>query len=71
MPFYEFECNKGHVTEKLMSIAQGDAIELVVCEECDKTAPKGLPGYVETANLARRILSPTPTTFVSAGGRKL
>jgi len=66
MPFYEFECPKGHVTEKLVPIGT----KIVACEECDKTAPKGLPAYVETATLAYRILSPTPTTFRFASGTK-
>ena len=58
MPFYEFECPKGHVTEQLVKIGT----EAVPCPDC----PENLP-----ATEAKRILSPTPTTFVCAGGRKL
>ena len=67
MPFYEFECPKGHVTEKLMTIAEGDGISLVECVECSKTRV----GRAELSHMARRILAPPPTTFVAAGGRKL
>lgn len=64
MPFYEFECPRGHVTEKLVPIGTPH----VVCETC---VPTGRHRFIPEAHLAHRILSPTPTTFVAAGGRKL
>ena len=66
MPFYEFQCFKGHITERLCKIGT----KRVMCDndECradQNGVPLAFPGY------AQRILSATPTTFVSAGGRKL
>lgn len=69
MPFYEFECPKGHVSEFLVRIGT----ESVGCDKCTEEAIERL-GEREGAGVivtARRILSPTPTTFVCAGGRKL
>lgn len=62
-PFYEFECEKGHVTERLVKMGTAS----VPCEECDRE--NGFSPAVVVS--ATRILSPTPTTFVAAGGRKL
>lgn len=66
MPLYEFECKQGHVTEKLVPIGTAR----VLCETCHP--PEHLTdGRCRRIYFAKRILSPTPTTFVSAGGRKL
>lgn len=61
MPFYEFECPRGHVTERLVPMGTKD----IVCAECCDLHPED-----DGAVFATRILSPTPTTFVFAGGRK-
>ena len=64
MPFYEFECERGHVTEKLVPIGT----QIVICARCNEDTPENA-GVADVT--AYRILSPTPTTFVCAGGRKL
>lgn len=64
MPLYEFECPRGHVTGELVPIGTSH----VACSTC---VPTGKERFVPEAHLAKRILSPTPTTFVFAGGRKL
>lgn len=56
MPIFEFQCPKGHITTLL--VPRGT--QVVACEH--KECP---------AEVAKRILSPTPTTFSFAGGRKL
>lgn len=62
MPIYEFQCPKGHKAEQLVPVGT----KLLICEPClaDPATERG-------EIYARRILSPTPTTFVHAGGRKL
>ncbi len=65
MPFYEFECPAGHVTETLLPLS-GAKIMAVTCTRCARDQIKPRPDV-----MAKRILSPTPTTFVCAGGRKL
>lgn len=64
MPFYEFECTRGHVTEKLVPIGTAQ----IICPTCQKIDE---PYTSHIDGIGFRILSPTPTTFVAAGGRKL
>lgn len=52
MPFYEFECPKGHVTESFEEMGTRQ----VLCKQCGESA--------------KRILSPTPTTFKLASNVK-
>lgn len=49
MPIFEFECPKGHITEKLVRTGTGNDTDRIACPRCIATA--------------RRILSPTKTTF--------
>ena len=56
MPVYEFECSKGHVIEELVPVGTKE----VACPMCSK------PFAVH----ARRILSPTRTTFEFADNRR-
>ena len=64
MPFYEYQCSRGHVIEILRPIDRRD--DPVTCAHVDHGEQYGADGAP-----AKRILSPTPTTFVCAGGRKL
>ena len=56
MPMYEFECQKGHVSEELVSIGT----QIVECSKCDTKFPA--PAF--------RILSPTRTNFEFADQRR-
>jgi hypothetical protein len=71
MPFFEYQCPKGHVTEMLRSIEQrNDPVACMTCVDALTPQERELSRDVRPF-LAHRILSPTPTTFVCAGGRKL
>jgi disulfide oxidoreductase YuzD len=70
MPFYEFECSKGHRVEELVPIGTAE----VVCTECVKVHdPKDMRTYL--APMAGRILSATTTDFhfndIKRGRKKL
>ncbi len=65
-PIYEYQCAKGHITEVMHGI---DERATVLCEQCwvydrHTARPEDPVPYME------RILSPTRTNFVHAGGRK-
>jgi putative FmdB family regulatory protein len=64
MPFYEFECPKGHITDHLQKMPGKESI---LCPICSRATDDRIAAPLR----AKRILSPTPTTFVSVGGRKL
>lgn len=64
MPVFEFKCMHGHRFEELVPIGT-KAIDCPDCWMTDRQTPGG-PNV-----RAERILSPTTTTFVHAGGRKL
>lgn len=67
VPIYEFLCPQGHTTEQLLSVKDRDL--LLPCATCIAERARGnLKDHVDIT--AQRILSPTPTTFVHAGGRK-
>ena len=74
MPYYEFECPKGHVTEAVVPMGT----KTWPCDACKAeteaqmarfdrrhASPPG-SGVRVTTTLAKRILSPTRTTFVHA-----
>jgi hypothetical protein len=57
MPVYEFQCDKGHVTERMVPMGTRE----IVCSACIEERMAG--GSTPSNPMARRILSPTPTTF--------
>jgi len=68
MPVYEFECPKGHVTEDVVPIGT----KVWPCTACNaewmaqhaaQFPADHRCACVHDANLAKRILSATPTTF--------
>lgn len=54
MPVYEFQCPKGHIVDTLVPLGT----HTWPCEVC-----KALAKSMDDLTLAKRILSPTRTTF--------
>jgi hypothetical protein len=54
MPIYEYQCDKKHITEVMLSLEQGSQpqAQTAVCMECVHEGAE--------MNLAQRILSATP-----------
>lgn len=70
MPVYEFECAKGHITADLVPVGTRSA----VCQACVAEMKAMHAGYAHLSlpawkPIAKRILSPTPTTFEFADNR--
>ena len=64
---YEFECPRGHVTSELVPMGTAE----IVCPTClEEIAEIGRNGGIGAWNpVAKRILSPTGTTFRFADRR--
>jgi len=66
MPYYEFECPKGHVTTEIVPMGT----KTWPCSACVaemRALHERHPNNISAWNpLAKRILSPTRTTFVFA-----
>jgi len=65
MPFYEFECSKGHITEAQVPMGT----KTWLCSACIAEL-KANQCYDPEQLSANRILSATRTTFVFADTRK-
>ena len=61
MPIFEYECDRGHVTEVLVPAHASDT-STAICTVCE--------GEGHT-NLADKIMSATPTTFKHADSKAI
>lgn len=72
MPIYEFECPRGHIVDDLVHLGTY-TLPCRVCHAEALAQPRALRRgvtFVPPETLAKRVLSPTPTTFRFADTRR-